>query len=55
VEDELMAAFGAGTEVTLIAGSGGVFEVEVDGELIFSKRELGRFPEPGEVVSLVRG
>lgn len=30
-------------------GSGGVFEVELDGEPIFSKRQVGRFPEPGEV------
>jgi len=29
--------------------SGGAFEVELDGELVFSKRVKGRFPEPGEV------
>lgn len=26
-----------------------MFEVEFDGELIYSKRLNGRFPEPGEV------
>jgi len=33
----------------LIKGLGGVFEITVGNELIFSKKELGRFPEPGEV------
>ena len=26
-----------------------MFEVSVDGESVFSKRALGRFPRPGEV------
>ncbi len=34
---------------TLIPGSGGVFEVEINGELVFSKKALGRHAEPGEV------
>jgi selT/selW/selH-like putative selenoprotein len=34
-------------------GSGGVFDVTVDGKLIFSKHTLGRFPEPGEIVALI--
>lgn len=29
--------------------SGGIFEVTVNGDLVFSKKALGRFPEPGEV------
>jgi selenoprotein W-related protein len=36
-------------DVELIPGSGGVFEVRNGGQLVFSKRQLGRFPEPGEV------
>jgi len=35
--------------VKLIPSGGGVFEVMVDGRLIFSKRQLGRFPEPDEI------
>jgi selenoprotein W-related protein len=35
--------------VRLIPSSGGVFEVRNGEQLIFSKRQLGRFPEPGEV------
>jgi selT/selW/selH-like putative selenoprotein len=30
-------------------GASGAFEVRLDGELIFSKRESGRFPDSGEV------
>jgi selT/selW/selH-like putative selenoprotein len=43
----LKERFGVGAE--LISGKDGVFDVRVDGKLIFSKHELGRFPEPGEV------
>jgi hypothetical protein len=32
-----------------------VFEVKVDGSLVFSKKALGRHAEPGEVVRLIRG
>ncbi len=31
--------------------SGGVFEVSVDGKLIFSKKKFGRFPEEEEIFS----
>jgi selT/selW/selH-like putative selenoprotein len=42
-------------EVRLIQSSGGVFEVTVDGTLLFSKKALRRHAEPGEVLGLVRG
>jgi selenoprotein W-related protein len=38
-----------------VASGGGVFEVSVDGRLVFSKRSSGRFPEDGEVLELIRG
>ena len=41
------------TEVELIAGSGGVYEVELDGKMIFSKKALNRFPDDGEIIKLV--
>jgi selenoprotein W-related protein len=44
----------AETDVRLIPSSGGVFEVKVDGDLIFSKKALRRHAEPGEVVRLIR-
>ena len=34
-------------------GSGGIFEVVLDGRTLFSKHETGRFPEPGEVLDLI--
>lgn len=37
-------------EPKLIAGGGGIFDVKVDGKLIFSKHEVGRFPEDAEVL-----
>ena len=35
----------------LVESGGGVFEVSVDGKLIFSKKKLGRFPEEEEIFS----
>ena len=42
-------------ESELIASGGGVFEISVDDKLVFSKQSLGRFPDDGEVVNLIRG
>lgn len=41
-------------ELTIVPSSGGVFEVSFDGELIFSKKELDRFPDEDEVESVLR-
>ena len=35
--------------VELVSGSNGRFEVALDGELVFSKKAVGRFPRAGEV------
>jgi selenoprotein W-related protein len=40
-------------EIQLRPGKGGVFEVTLDGELIFSKKGLNRHANPGEVAGLV--
>lgn len=37
----------------LLPASGGKFEVTLNGELIFSKKALGRHAEPGEVHALI--
>jgi selenoprotein W-related protein len=42
-----------GLEAELVKKSGGIFEVYKDGHLIFSKVQLGRFPQPGEVLKLL--
>lgn len=50
---ELEQAF-PGAEVALIESSGGVFEVTMDGRLLYSKKALKRHAEPGEVLRLAR-
>jgi selenoprotein W-related protein len=41
-------------EVALVPGTGGIFDVRVEGEVIFSRQQAGRFPEAKEVKQLVR-
>jgi selenoprotein W-related protein len=50
--DELKQALGVTSK--LVAGSGGVFDVTVDGKRVFSKKETGRFPEPGEIAGMLK-
>jgi len=38
-----------------VPGSGGVFEVTVNNEKVYSKLETGKFPELDEIVKAVRG
>jgi len=52
VAEELQKAFDA--KATLVPGRGGIFDVIVDGVKVFSKHDLGRFPEPGEVVGKIK-
>lgn len=40
--------------VTLKPGSNGIFEIKVNQQLIFSRKEAGRFPEAKEIKQLVR-
>jgi selenoprotein W-related protein len=41
-------------EVALIPGTGGVFEVRVDGESVWSRQQEGAFPEIKRLKQLVR-
>jgi len=41
------------SELTLIPSGGGVFEVAKGDKLVFSKKELGRFPELEEIIELI--
>jgi predicted Rdx family selenoprotein len=43
-----------GVDAELVVGGGGIFDVEVDGTVVFAKAEVGRFPEEGEVEAKVR-
>ena len=53
LEAELKSRF-PGVETKLISSGGGVHEIILDGELIFSKKTLGRFPDDGEVAALIK-
>jgi selenoprotein W-related protein len=41
-------------DLRLVTGSGGVFEVVVDGEVLFSKKAEGRHANPGEILERFR-
>jgi selenoprotein W-related protein len=41
-------------EVALLPGEGGVYEVRVDGETIWSRSNEGRFPDPKELKQRLR-
>jgi selenoprotein W-related protein len=41
-------------EVALVPGTGGIFEVRLNEEVIFSRGEQGRFPEIKELKQIVR-
>ena len=40
--------------LTLVPGAGGIFEVRLNNECLFSKKQAGRFPESKELKQLVR-
>ena len=40
-------------EVVLHKGSGGQFEVVLDGKLLFSKKQVGRFPDAEEILGQI--
>ena len=37
-----------------IEGEKSQFDVVADGRLVFSKQRIGRFPDPGEILSALR-
>ncbi|MCK5256775.1 MAG: Rdx family protein [Deltaproteobacteria bacterium] len=43
-----------GTEPELFPGSDGIFDVVANGNLIFSKHKVGRFPDHGEIIEMLR-
>ena len=38
----------------LVPGSGGIFDVHLDDELVFYKKMIGRYPQPDDVLPLIR-
>ena len=55
MEAELKANY-PGSNIKLIEGSGGVFDVKCNGKLIFSKHKIAgqRFPKEGEITGLIK-
>lgn len=52
---ELLSTFEAELgEVALLPGVGGTFDVRVNGETLWSRKERGRFPDAKELKQLVR-
>lgn len=52
---ELLTTFNTDiTSLALVPGTGGIFEVRLNGKVIFSRKETGRFPESKELKQLVR-
>jgi selT/selW/selH-like putative selenoprotein len=43
-----------GAEIAYVRSSGGLFEIMIDGELKFSKKQLGRFPTDQEIEALAQ-
>jgi selenoprotein W-related protein len=54
IAQELLTTFPVELEVTLEPGTGGIFEVELDGAVIFSRALSKRFPEPKELKQKLR-
>ena len=40
--------------VEVVPGKDGIFDVHVDGELVFTKAMLGHYPEPEDVLPILR-
>ena len=45
---------GAVAALEVVPGDNGIFDVHVDGELVFTKSMLGRYPDPDDVAPLLR-
>jgi selenoprotein W-related protein len=43
-----------GVQASLVPGSGGIYQVHLDGELVFDKKVEGRYPILGEVTARIR-
>ncbi|TDJ20890.1 MAG: SelT/SelW/SelH family protein [Gammaproteobacteria bacterium] len=52
---EILMTFGENiTNLNLKPSSGGVFTISLDGEILFSRKQEGRFPESKEIKQLIR-
>jgi len=52
---ELLTTFQSDLKVvSLMPGTGGIFEVRLNGAVLFSRKDTGRFPESKELKQLIR-
>ncbi len=51
LRDKIKSKYGIDSK--LISSGGGVFEVMLNNSLIFSKKELGRFPNENEIENIL--
>ena len=55
IAQELLTTFDSDIQsLSLVPGTGGIFEVRLNGALIFSRKTEGRFPESKELKQLIR-
>lgn len=40
--------------IEVVTGKGGIFDVHLDGALVFTKSMLGHYPQPEDVMPLLR-
>jgi len=50
---ELKQAYGDKMQTSLVQGDNGIFDVKLDGKLIYSKQTTGRFPGYREIPNLI--
>ena len=55
MEAEIQQAFPKAI-IELIKGGGGIFDIHLRGEILYSKKTMhgGRFPQKGQIVQLIR-
>ncbi len=55
IAQELLTTFEAEIgQLVLVPRTGGIFEVRADGDVLWSRKESGRFPELKELKQLIR-
>ncbi len=51
--DAIRQVHGDSIEVEVVRGSGGIFDVVIDGEKVFSKWDENRFPKNQEILNVI--
>lgn len=41
-------------QIVLVPSSGGIFDIDIDRKKVFTKKMLGHYPEPDEVIEILR-